>query len=94
MMILTIAHTGMRWSEAIGLPVDCVHGDSLDIEWKLYEPNGRFYQGPPKDGFMRRADLPPFLEDLIPAEIASAGGRRCTCRSTEDPWSQASNTSS
>lgn len=85
-MVITIAYTGMRWSEAIGLPVDCVHDDLINIDWKLYELNGRFYQGPPKDGSMRPADLPPFLADLIAAEIASASRSRCTCRHTEPPW--------
>lgn len=54
-MVIMIAYTGMRWSEAIGLPVDCVHDNRLDIDWKLYELNGRFYKGPPKDGSMRPA---------------------------------------
>jgi len=33
----------------------------IDIHWKLYELNGRFYRGRPKDGSMRTADIPPFL---------------------------------
>jgi integrase len=82
-MVITIAYTGMRWSEAIGLPVDCVHDDQLDIDWKLYELNGRFYKGAPKDGSMRPADLPPFLAELIAAELASAANLRCTCRSSQ-----------
>lgn len=61
-MIITIAYTGMRWSEAIGLPVDCVHDEMLNIDWKLYELNGPVLQGPPKDGSMR------------PAELCAAGG--------------------
>lgn len=80
-MILTIAYTGMRWSEAIGLPVECVHGDVVDIDWKLYELNGRFYRGAPKDGSMRPADLPPFLAELIAAELAVTS-KRCACRSS------------
>ena len=49
-MILTIAYTGARWSEVIGLPPECVHDTRLDIDWKLYELNGKFYKGAPKDG--------------------------------------------
>ncbi len=78
-MIITIAYTGMRWSEAIGLPVDCVHDEMLNIDWKLYELNAKFYKGSPKDGSMRPADLPLFLSELIAAELASATTVRCTC---------------
>ena len=60
-MVLTVAYTGTRWSEVIGLPPECVHGDRMDIDWKLYELNGKFYKGAPKDGSIRPADLPPFL---------------------------------
>jgi integrase len=65
MMIITIAYTGMRWSEALGLRPDCVRGDTIDIAWKLYELNARFYQGRPKDGSIRTADAPPFLAELL-----------------------------
>jgi len=76
----------MRWSEAVGLPPTCVRDDELSIDWKLYELNGRFYEGRPKDGSMRAADLPPFLAELLAAEIADAANPGCTCRSTESPW--------
>jgi integrase len=77
-MILTIAYTGMRWSEAIGLPPGCVNGDVMDINWKLYELDGRFYKGRPKAGSMRPADLPPFLTQLIAGHLASTHNLRCT----------------
>ena len=64
-MVITMAYTGMRWSEAIGLPPDCVHGPTMDIAWKLYELDGRFYRGRPKDGSIRTVDVPPFLEELL-----------------------------
>jgi hypothetical protein len=57
-MILAVAYTGTRWSEAIGLPPRYVHTDKINIDWKLYELNGNFYKGPPKDGSIRPADLP------------------------------------
>jgi integrase len=85
-MILTIAYTGMRWSEAIGLPPGCIGGDVMDISWKLYELDGRFYKGRPKAGSVRPADLPPFLAQLIAGHVASARDLRCTCRGSEEPW--------
>ena len=85
-MILTIAYTGMRWSEAIGLPPGCVNGDVMDINWKLYELDGRFYKGRPKAGSMRPADLPSFLTQLIAGHLASTPDVRCTCRDREEPW--------
>ncbi|MEQ4209903.1 site-specific integrase [Actinopolymorpha sp. B9G3] len=83
-MILTLAYTGMRWSEVLGLPPDCIHGGALDIHWKLYELNGRFYRGRPKDGSMRTADLPPFLGELLAGHLESTPGQTCTCRVQAD----------
>ena len=56
------------------------------IDWKLYELNGRFYRGRPKDGSIRPADLPPFLVELLAGHLANAGSLKCTCRNTEPPW--------
>src|SRR5690606_19237542 len=36
-MVVHIAYTGSRWSEAIGRPPHCVRGDRVAIDWKLYE---------------------------------------------------------
>ena len=85
-LAVTMAYTGMRWSEAIGLPPGCVHKTTLDINWKLYELNSRFYRGRPKDGSIRAADLPPFLADLLAWHIDATSQRKCTCRNTEEPW--------
>ena len=85
-MIVTIAWTGMRWGEAVGLAPGCVHEETIGIEWKLYELGGRFYRGRPKDASIRAADLPPFLAQLLADHLAAAGGRICTCRGTEPPW--------
>ena len=68
-MVITVAYTGMRWSEVIGLVPGCVHDDHIDISWKLYELNGRFYRGRPKDGSIRPADLPPFLAGLLARQL-------------------------
>ncbi len=84
-MIITVAYTGMRWSEVIGLVPGCVHDDRIDISWKLYELNGRFYRGRPKDGSIRPADLPQFLAGMLLRQLR-AGTPRCTCRNTEAPW--------
>jgi integrase len=83
-MLVTIAYTGMRWSEAIGLPPDCVHETAVDIHWKLYELNGRFYRGRPKDGSMRTADCPAFLHRLLAAHLAAQKSHRCTCKDRSD----------
>ena len=86
-MIVAVAYTGARWSEIVGLTPECVHRDTVNIDWKLYELNGRFYRGRPKDGSIRPADLPPFLGQLFSAHLlASARNLRCTCRNTEEPW--------
>jgi integrase len=86
-MVVAIAYTGARWSEIVGLTPECVDGDTVNIDWKLYELNGRFYRGRPKDGSIRPANLPPFLAQLFSAHLrASAGGLQCTCRNTEEPW--------
>ena len=79
-MMVTLAYTGMRWSEAIGLPPDCIRDSALDIHWKLYELNGRFYRGRPKDGSMRTADLPPFLSELLAGHLEATPDRTCSCR--------------
>ena len=85
-MLITIAWTGIRWGEAVGLPSESARGSTLGIEWKLYEMGGRFYRGRPKDGSIRDLDLPPFLTELITAHLRSTGERACTCRNAEAPW--------
>jgi len=79
--VMTMAYTGMRWSEIVGLPPDCVHGDTIDVHWKLYELNGRFYRGRPKDGSMRTVTIPPFLQSLLAAHLKATKNARCTCTS-------------
>src|SRR6266702_4452685 len=34
-MIITVAYTGMRWSEVIGFGPECLHDDHIDVSWKL-----------------------------------------------------------
>jgi integrase len=83
-MVVTLAYTGMRWSEVVGLRTGCVHDDYLDIAWKLYELDGQFYRGRPKDGSIRRADLPLFLADML-SRHRESGDHRCNC-AHDPPW--------
>jgi hypothetical protein len=53
----------------------------LQVSWKLYELNGRFYRGRPKDGSIRPIDSPPFLDDLL----SRLKPQRCHCRG-EGTW--------
>ncbi|MEV3923196.1 hypothetical protein [Actinomadura coerulea] len=83
-MVVTAAFTGDRWGELLGLPPERVRPGEVDIHWKLYELNGRFYRGRLKDGSMRTLDIPLFLDDLLARQLATP--RSCTCHGTEDPW--------
>jgi integrase len=85
-MIVMLAYAGMRWSEAIGFPPESICAEYVDINWKLYELNGRFYKGRPKDGSMRQADMPPALMQVIAAHMASRPAVKCNCRNPEPPW--------
>jgi hypothetical protein len=83
---ITVDYTGARWSEVMGLIPECVSDTVMSINWKLYELNGRFYRGRPKDGSIRDADLPPFLAELLQWQLDSHPDKKCTCRNTEKPW--------
>jgi integrase len=85
-LVITLAYTGMRWSEIIGLTPAYVTEEQVGIEWKLYELNGRFYRGRPKDGSIRPADLPPFLAEMLAAQVDTVADRKCTCCNVEQPW--------
>jgi hypothetical protein len=62
-MNVYVAYTGSRWSEVIGLPPECMHGDQVAIDWKLYELNGRFYRGRPKPRSTGRFRVGRFRSD-------------------------------
>ena len=88
---ITIAYTGCRWSELLGLPPDLIHADAVDLHWKLYELNGRFYRGRPKDGSMRTVATPPYLNELLARHLKSGVPLQCTCVARLDvtdgiPW--------
>jgi hypothetical protein len=91
-MIITIAYTGMRWDEAIGLEPEFVFPALINVEWQLREINGRFHRLPPKDDSYRSTnwepripiDLPPFLTALLADQATAAPGGRCRCADTHD----------
>ncbi|HEY3503382.1 MAG TPA: hypothetical protein VGN37_11450 [Actinocatenispora sp.] len=85
-MMVTAAYTGMRWSELSGLAPQDVRDGALNVHWKLYELDGRFYRGRPKDGSVRTLDLPPFLQRLLVDHLRSVPTTRCTCHGTSAQW--------
>jgi integrase len=85
-MLISVAYTGMRWSEAMAIAPACIHDETWDLAWKLYELDSRFYRGRPKDGSIRTVDVPPFLADLAAEYLRDVPPRRCPCRNTEPPW--------
>lgn len=64
-LVVTAAFTGMRWSELLALAPSALSPGKIEVNWKLYELDGQFYLGRPKDGSMRTIDSPPFLDDLL-----------------------------
>ena len=86
-MVVTIAYTGMRWGETIGLERDHVHDDEIHVEWQLREIRSTFHRLPPKDDSYRSpnwepclpVDLPPFLADLLARQIKAQPRQRCAC---------------
>ena len=83
---ITTFYTGARWSEIMGLGPKFVSQALVNIHWKLYELNGRFYRGRPKDGSIRDADIPPFLASLLEWQIDTHPDRKCSCRNDAAPW--------
>jgi hypothetical protein len=86
-MLVTIAYTGMRWGETIGLERDLLLPSLINVEWQLHEIRGIFHRLPPKDDSYRSTnwephlpvDLPPFLADLLAAQVRSHPQQRCAC---------------
>lgn len=89
LLIVTIAYTGLRWGEAIGLERDHLHHDHINVEWQLREINGAFHRLPPKDDSYRSTnweplipvDLPVFLAELLTVHMNSRPRQRCACAS-------------
>ena len=88
-LVIAIAYTGMRWAEMIGLESEYCQPGLINVEWQLREVNGRFHRLPPKDDSYRSVnwapylpvDLPPFLDELIARQTATARNRTCRCKS-------------
>lgn len=88
-MVITIAYTGIRWGEAIGLEGEFILPELINLEWQLREINGKFYRLPPKDDSYRSTnwepgipiDLPPFLGTLL---ASAPSGGRCRCERLHD----------
>jgi integrase len=88
-MIVTIGYTGQRWGEAIGLEHEYARPQAIHVEWQLRELNGRFHRLPPKDDSYRSpdwepslpVDLPPFLAELLAAQIKDHPRQPCSCAS-------------
>lgn len=76
--MVTIAYTGMRWGETIGLEPQYVRLDAIRVDWQLVEDGGKFYKTPPKDDSMRTIDLPPFLSDLLSRQKQTMAGQTCS----------------
>ena len=86
-MVVTIAYTGMRWGETIGLERDHVRDDEIHVEWQLREIRSTFHRLPPKDDSYRSpnwepclpVDLPPFLAELLDRQIQAQPRQPCAC---------------
>ncbi len=91
-MLITIAYTGLRWGETVGLEREFLHPALINVEWQLRELNGKFYRLPPKDDSYRSlnweprvpVDLPPFLAAMLARQARSATGRKCPCASVHE----------
>ena len=86
-MILTIAYTGLRWGETIGLERGYLHASEIHVEWQLREIRGTFHRLPPKDDSYRSphwepclpVDLPPFLAALLARQVLHQPRQPCAC---------------
>ncbi len=85
--LVTLAYTGLRWAEAIGLEQEFLRLSLINVEWQLHEINGVFHRLPPKDDSYRSAnwdpqvpvDLPPFLSDMLSKHVMAQAGQTCRC---------------
>lgn len=77
---VTIAYTGMRWAETVGLEQQHFHLSKIWVEQQVYERKGAWTKKPPKDNSYRDIHLPPFLSDLLSRQVQGEGARRCACQ--------------
>ena len=86
-MVVTIAYTGLRWGESIGLEREHAHQDTIHVEWQLRELRSAFHRLPPKDDSYRSpawepclpVDLPPFLAQLLARQVQGQPRKPCAC---------------
>jgi integrase len=86
-LLVTIAYTGMRWGETIGLERNLLLPTLINVEWQLREIGGHFHRLPPKDDSYRSTswapllpvDIPSFLAALLIAQAEKNSRRRCAC---------------
>lgn len=84
-MGVTMAYTGLRFAEAVGLEREFVKLPAIHVEWQLVEVGGKLYREPPKDDSYRNeangnpVDLPPFLAGLLSGQVQRARNRVCPC---------------
>ena len=86
-LLVTVAYTGIRWGEAIGLERDLLLPTLINVEWQLREIRGHFFRLPPKDDSYRSTnweplvpvDIPTFLAELLTAQADKHAPQRCAC---------------
>lgn len=78
--IMTIAYTGMRWAETVGLERQYFRLSNIRIEQQVYEHKGRWMKKSPKDDSYRTIHLPPFLTDLLSKQLQSHPRGACSCK--------------
>jgi hypothetical protein len=91
-MVITIAYTGLRWGETIGLEHEYAHPGEIHVEWQLRELRSGFHRLPPKDDSYRSpnwepclpVDLPPFLVRLLARQIQDRPRKPCACVAQHD----------
>ncbi|MGI5274661.1 tyrosine-type recombinase/integrase [Nonomuraea sp. CA-218870] len=77
---VTIAYTGMRWGESVGLERQHFHLSKVRIDQQVYERKGSWVKKPPKDNSYRDIHLPPFLADLLSRQLQHSEPGHCSCR--------------
>lgn len=66
-LVLVLAYTGLRWSEAVGLRIDDFDTDRsrLHINRVLVETDGKLRSKPPKSGRTRTVPVPEFIAEHL-----------------------------
>ncbi|MET8985942.1 hypothetical protein ABZW49_10875 [Nonomuraea wenchangensis] len=77
---VTIAYTGMRWAESVGLECQYFRLSTIRVEQQVYEHKGRWVKKPPKDDSYRTIHLPAFLSDLLSRQLQNHDTSRCRCK--------------